>query len=89
MDGVGLYQLISKEELLIEICQDGGLIYNQETGATSFVSEFAVSMLTYLRMHGPLPESAVFSAMRELCESESDFHDTCASLEAAQLISRC
>ena len=77
------------EALLVEEVEDGALIFDLNTGATTLSSGLGLAMIKSLRSLGALDESALRAAVQEMGEVPEDFTDTLVSLEKSQLIFRC
>lgn len=77
------------ESLLFEEVEDGALIFDQNTGATTLSSGLGLAMIKSLRSLGALDEAALRAAVQGGGELADNFADTLISLEKSQLIFRC
>ncbi len=75
--------------LLIETVEDGALIYNLNSGATSLISNNALGLLNTVRCHGKLGQSELERIFGTLNSDGSDLSCMLASLEKSKLIFRC
>lgn len=75
--------------LLIETVEDGALIYNLNSGATSLICNSALGLLNAVRCHGKVDQSELERILGSLNSDASDLSSVLASLEKYQLIFRC
>lgn len=77
------------EALLFEEVEDGALIFDPNTGATTLSSGLGLAMIKSLRSLGALDEAALRAAVQGMGEVAENFTDTLVLLEKSQLIFRC
>ena len=89
MKNEGIHKVLASARLLIEQCDDGALVFNLETGATTLLNDRAAGLLRCLLSLGQLTEADLCSAMKILWGDVSDFSSIFSSLEKSQLVFRC
>lgn len=77
------------EALLFEEVEDGALIFDQSSGATTLSSGLGLAVIKSLRSLGALDEAALRAAVQDMGEAPENFTDVLISLEKSQLIFRC
>jgi len=81
--------IIAASRLLIEQCEDGSLVYNESTGATTLLNENAGSILRLLCSLGEVAETELRSTTKRILGDIVDFPVILASLEESRLVFRC
>ena len=89
MENQRIHTLSASSGLLIEQCDDGSLVFNLDTGATTLLDDKASVLLRSLLSLGEVAESELRSHMNQLWSETSDFSAIFASLENSQLVFRC
>ena len=89
MENQRVHTVSASSRLLIEQCEDGALVFNLDTGATTLLNERASTLLTFLLSVGEVAESELRSDINQLWNETSDFSAIFSSLENSQLIFRC
>jgi len=84
-----IHTLSASSRLLIEQCEDGALVFNLDTGATTLLNERASVLLRSLLCLGEVAEAELCSAVKQLWVDVSDFSVILSSLEKSQLVFRC
>lgn len=78
-------------ETVIEVCEEGSLVFDCSSGSTTLLNEKALFLLSSLRRLGRVTEEDLFSlsAQVPMWNSFSDFSQVLSSLEEARLVARC
>lgn len=89
MENQRIHTISASSRLLIEQCDDGALVFNLDTGATSLLNDRASALLRSLLSMGEVAESELRSDINQLWSETSDFSAIFSSLEKLQLVFRC
>jgi len=84
-----LRRVVSSLRLLIEQCEGGSLVFDQDTGATAFLNDKATSLLLLLNSQGEIAEADLCTALKKLWGDDVDFSVALASLEESRLVFQC
>jgi hypothetical protein len=83
-DGLSVPRLSINDSILIEAVDDGGLVFDMGSGATTLINNVALGLLNTLRQLGSVDEVELSAAV-----GATSFAETLASLEKIRLIHRC
>jgi hypothetical protein len=83
-DGLSVPRLSINDSILIEAVDDGGLVFDMGSGATTLINNVALGLMNTLRQLGCADEFELSVAV-----GAASFAETLASLEKIQLIHRC
>lgn len=75
--------------LLIETVEDGALVFDSNSGATTLINHNALTLLNTLQLHGRIDESEFFATINGVDPRCTDANDVLALLERSRLVYRC
>jgi hypothetical protein len=81
--------VFASSKLLIEQCDDGSLVFDPDTGATTLLNDKATALLRSLHRLDRVAEVDLCSAMKHLWGDVGDFPVILALLEESRLVFRC
>ena len=82
-------RLSVNSELLIEVVEDGALVFDSSSGATTLINQNALSMVDTIRRLGKVAESDLEATYGLLGADGFELSSVLASLEKTRLIFRC
>ena len=81
--------LRASSSILIEQCEDESLVFDLDSGATTFLSTEAAFLLDFLTKSPSISEFDLCSASTPNLSDAGDLLQTLASLEKSRLVFRC
>jgi len=89
MENQRIHTISASSRLLIEQCDDGALVFNLDTGATTLLNNRASALLRFLLPLGEVAETEFRADVNQLWSETSDFSAIFSLLEDSQLVFRC